>query len=170
MANLTSLYCNKHTTVLVNVHVRPVLWPRPAQPPPVRPRQPRLSSLRWRLPGRCVLVHRNSLLPRYLKTKQKQNSWTERWWWRQTCEGHSPYCLTRPCYWLVWGKMKKRGGWRVRRGGREGGTAVEPVGGQFCVVEPITLTRLQKRSNFDAPRNATLNSNLHPGTTQKSCH
>lgn len=25
MANLTSLYCNKHLTVLVNVHVRPVL-------------------------------------------------------------------------------------------------------------------------------------------------
>lgn len=32
MANLTSLYCNKHTTVLVNVHVRPVPWPQPARP------------------------------------------------------------------------------------------------------------------------------------------
>lgn len=32
MANLTSLYCNKHLTVIINVHVSPVLESQPVHP------------------------------------------------------------------------------------------------------------------------------------------
>lgn len=48
MANLTSLYCNKHLTVLVNVHVRPVLWSQPVQPSWGEDGCGCDSSLRWR--------------------------------------------------------------------------------------------------------------------------
>lgn len=104
MANLTSPSCNKHRlTVIANVHVRLGLKSQPVRASWGKDGCGCGSSLRWH----PLASH----LPLTLYA-----GWRERCWWRQTCEGRSPYCLDQPCYWLVQVKKKKE---RRRRDGEE---------------------------------------------------